>query len=304
MFRESQQTNVGLYIGLVEGGQLDLRVAARAALSFDSFIRKLVEEIEPGADIELNLIQGEIGSLNLISSLRARVSKQTLNALALVAAGWLANEFLSFGVQQVFDHLVFGLQDEQVQEIGEDDLRRIAEACVKAKADPEIAQSHKELTSALAEDRDVTGVGLTVLGEKKPRRLMPRSEFHRVSAHAQLMQVAQERGETRPVPAVLELVLTEPVLIDKPRKWRFLMGKTEISAKISDEAFRQRALQGKLGVQLSQGITVTAKVMITEEKIEADLWKPVNYEVVEVLKWAANPSQAPLAFPGDDEDQE
>lgn len=106
------------------------------------------------------------------------------------------------------------------------------------------------------------------------------------------------------VPSTKELILTEPVLIDKPRKWQFLMGKQEISATITDEIFRQKALQGKLGVPLSQGITIKARVITTEEKLEADLWKPVKYEIAEVLDWKANPGQGPLFTAGPDEEEE
>lgn len=304
MFHDLQKTDIGLYIGLRDGGELDLRVAAHAALSFDSFMRKLVEAIEPGTDIELNLIQGEIGSLNLISSIKARVSKHTLKALALVAAGWLGGEISSFGVQEVLAYLFSGLTEEQVQEIGENDLRRLAEACVKATTDPQIAASHKELTTTLAEDEDVTGVGMTLPGEKTPRRVMPRRDFPAIAERAQILQQADIEGDRRMVPSTKELILTEPVLIDKPRKWRFLMGKQEISATITDEIFRQKALQGKLGVPLSQGITIKARVITTEEKLEADLWKPVKYEIAEVLDWKANPGQGPLftAVPDDEEE--
>lgn len=303
MFQDLQQADVGFYIGLLPGGELDMRVAANAALSFDLFMRKLTAAIEPGAVIELNLIQGEIGSLNLISSFKARLSKQTLNAIAFIAAGWLGGELLSFTAQEFFAYLSGKLTEEQVQEIGEVDLKRIAEACFRATQDPEIAESHTEITTTLAADSDVTAVGVTLSGEKKPRIMMPRSEFPIIAARAQLLQRNEMNGGVRLMESRRELILTEPVLIDKPRKWRFLMGKQEVSATISDEAFRQKVLQGKLDIVLSQGITITAIVVITEERLEADLWKPIKYDVKKVLDWRANPSQPSLFSDGNqDED--
>jgi hypothetical protein len=303
IFREHQKTDIGLYIGLREGGELDLRVAAQAALTFDTFMRRLVEAIEPGAEIELSLIQGEVGSLNLISSLKAKVSKQTLSALALMAAGWLGGELASYTVQQVFDHLKTNLPEAQAQQIGDDDLRRIAEACVKAQSSPQIAESHRNLTSKLAEDEDVTGVGITLPGEKAPKRVMPRQEFSKVDERAQSLLRPDETPNVRTVETKRELILTEPVLIDRPRKWRFLLGKQEISATVTDEVFRQKALQGKLGVALSQGITVVAHMVITEESLEPGLWKPVKYEITDVSGWWANPEQAPLFSRSEEEDE-
>ena len=123
MFRELEQTDLGLYIGLREGGELDLRVAAQAALSFDTFIRLLVEIIEPGTQVELSLIKGEVGSLNLISKIRASVSKKTLKTIALLAAGWIGGETLSYGFQEFMNYLTSNLTEAQILEIGDENLK-------------------------------------------------------------------------------------------------------------------------------------------------------------------------------------
>lgn len=303
MFRELEQTDLGLYIGLREGGELDLRVAAQAALSFDTFIRLLVEIIEPGTQVELSLIKGEVGSLNLISKIRASVSKKTLKTIALLAAGWIGGETLSYGFQEFMNYLTSNLTEAQILEIGDENLKRIAEECVKASRNSALAVAHQELTTKLQEDEDVTGVGITLPGEQKPRQIMSRRDFPFVNGRFATIEEFTENGEFRSIEWIGELVLTEPVLIDKPRKWRFLLGKSEISAAILDEAFRQRALQGKLGVPLSQGITISAKLKKTEERLAHDLWKPVKYEIIEVLSWQSNPTQPSLPLSDGEEEQ-
>lgn len=300
-FRENQSTRVGLYIGLREGAEINLSTAAKAALCFDDFLRAFIEEVEPGTPVELTLIQGDTGSLNLVSSLKAKVSKKTLSAIALVASGWIAGELASYTFGSFLDYLTENLTDEQKRELSAGDIERIAAACAKATENPQLIDKKDEISETLSEDNNVTGVGVTLGSERKPRHILPRERFTGSQSLLQALPLTQISSETRTVESVTDLILTEPVLIDKPRKWRFLLGRYEISASISDEIFRQKALQGKLGVQLSQGIVIKARLVTTEEQLEPNLWKAVKYEIKKVIDWKAEPVQIPLIAPDTEE---
>ena len=294
MFREMQSTQVGLYVGLEEGRELDLRVAARAALAFDDFIRAFITEVEPETEVELTLRRSEVGSLNLISTVKAKVSKNTIKGLAAGAAAWLALEVGSYTVNAFLDEIRTHLSDEEKTEISEGDLRRIAEACLKATKTSALVEKTNSISQALAEDQSVTGLGLTIGSEAKPRKIRPRAEFSKLRIVATSSQDKKNEDVKRETEIQTELILTEPVLINKPRKWRFLIGKQEISAYVRDEAFRQKALQGKLEVPLSQGIVVNATLKTTEIEIEKGLWKPTKHEVMKVSSWKADAVQLTL----------
>lgn len=303
LFREPQRTTLGLYIGLKEGAEIDLRVAAKAALSFDDFLRAFIEEVEPSAPVEITLIKGDTGSLNLLSSLSAKVSKKTLVALTIFAGGWIASQIASYTFAAVLDYLKDNLTDEQKLELSEADIEKMALACLKATANSKVIEKKDEISETLSQDQSVTGVGVTIGIEKTPKHFLPREKFSGVGGLLRTVNVTETGAETRTLETTADLILTEPVLIDKPRKWRFLLGRQEVSAAVSDEVFRQKALQGKLGIQISQGIVIRAVLATTEEQLEPNLWKPVKYELKNVISWKAEPSQISLIAP-DTEEQE
>lgn len=297
LFRETQSTQIGLYVGLREGQELDLRVAAKAALAFDDFMRAFVSQIEPETEISLTFRKSEIGSLNIISTIKAKVNKQMLVGIAAGAATWLGMTVAGYSVETVLDEIRANLSEEEKSELSEKDLERIAEACLKATKSHELSEKTNAISQVLSEDDAVTGLGLTVGAEKKPRVLRHRSAFPAAISKSALVDQETQEKISRVTEVDRDLILTEPVLIDKPRKWRFMMGKIEISAYIRDETFRQKALQGKLGVPLSQGIEIRAKIKTTEQRLETDLWKPVKYEIMHVTSWKAEPAQLTLAMP-------
>lgn len=279
------QQAICLYLDLNEGQKADLEVVAKAALAFDAAVKEIAFVLDPGAVIRVELESGTEGSLSLNSIISAigPMNRVRLQAIAFALLTWFGAETASYVYSAILDQIQ---GDEQALQLSEEQIKEMSEQVAKICEGKVGARQVGDIFKELEKDPAVRGVGVTTNKDKKPRYVVPRSQFQERSRS---ISETQEVTSARTTTGVQTLTLISPVLVEGPRKWKFRSGQVEFGATVKDADFVQRVLAGR-ELPMAAGIVLKVKLTVKEEMID-EVWHVKERIVEEVLEVVPAPNQ-------------
>jgi len=291
------QQPLSLYIQLEKGQLANIECVAKAALSFSEAVKEAAFIIDPSMEVEVCLLSGTEGSLDLNTFIRAikdtvlpadkAEQKARLKAIVVGVLGWFAMEGASWSVSKILDHFTqeekADLSDEAILKIAE----KTAEIIERKAAKPQV----QAIFVALSKDPAVTGVGISQTHATQPDFIVPKSDFPNLSGLTD--RIEQQTGK-RTIEDEDRVVLISPVLIQgTKRRWKVLTRFGEIGATMADFEFQEALYAGQLPIPLRAGIEMDVTIQTTQERIDG-IWTPTEYKISKVHKIHSGEQQPDL----------
>lgn len=274
--------SLSLYFQLKDGEKADLEVVAQAALSWVAALRAAAKEIEPEATIRVDLIDASEGSLSLntvldfIEKQLARFEDGSSRHPRLKKLAIALAVFVPISGVPTYD---FYFGDDTVQ-LAEEDRERL-DALIELTKKPEVEEKKKEFFRTLEKDPSIKGVGISEKKGRLPKVIIPASEFAERSGLWAILP--EENPSDRTTYQILDVTLISPVLVKKPRTWRFQNdGMPEFSAIMQDERFLSALEHDGVRESLRFGIRMKIRLKVVET-FELGVWSVKSRSVVEVL---------------------
>lgn len=282
-FEGSSTGTLSLYFDLRSGENADLEVISQAALHWVAALRAAAREIDPSAEIKVEFVDATEGSLSLNTMLEwaeghlERIEKGSgkywrVKRLAIAAAVFV----VVTGIP-TYQHYV----GHETVDLSDEDRERIDELIKLVGDKPLVEESRRKFFQAIEKDQSIQAVGVTETPGTRPIHLIPSSQFAELGG----LWLPEEENEQRTIWPILDVTLISPVLMNKPRVWRFRPdGLPEFSAKMRDERFLAALEQDHVRERLRIGIPMTIRLKVEEQKA-GGVWveKPRGRSVVEVI---------------------
>ncbi len=292
-----------LYLDLDPNKRPRLGAIGKAAIELEKMAGEALFISEPSLQFELVFNTTAPGSLRIITWLKGQVTAERLRDLAIIVATVLTTSAVGHIQGKVMDEIYEAVKQEEPG-LSDEDVRRIAEEVGRIVRNETVIAPRRELYHALESDEAVTGVGAVATDEdRKPTVIVPNSEFSSRSQRITMQESTSEETE-RTVPKRVEIVLVQAPLIDSKRQWRIHVDGAEYGAKMLDDEFRRKLLEGDTELRLATGIILDVTLEL-KQVLRDGLWHNDARSITEVHGWRQNPEQAELllAEPGDDDDQ-
>jgi hypothetical protein len=275
--------SLSLYFQLKEGEKADLEVVAQAALNWVAALREAAKEIDPEAKIRVEIVDASEGSLSLnavldfVEKQLARFDDGSLRHPRLTKLAIAFAVFLPFTAIPTYD---FYFGDDTVQ-LSAEDRERLDRLIELTQGKPALEEKKKEFFRTLEKDPSIKGVGVSEAKGRPPRYVIPASEFPERSGLWAI--VADDNSSSRTSYQVIDVTLISPVLIKKPRAWRFQAdGQPEFSATMQDEKFLSALEHDGVREHLRFGIRMRIHLKIIEA-LEDGVWTVKSRSVIEVV---------------------
>jgi hypothetical protein len=276
---------ISLYFGLKEGDRADLEVIATAALQWVEAVRAAAREIEPTAQIRVELINADESSLRLnaildwIEEQLSRIEKgsdryRRIRKLAIALAIFVP----TVGVPTY--HFYFG--EKPTLSLNEEDRRLLNELLERTRQNPEVGAKRQKFFKTLERDPSITGAGVSEGHSEPPMVLVPSEQF---AERGGLWAIVDDEEQERTTYPIVDVVLVSPVLIPTPRAWTFQpAGLPEFTATMRDKHFLAALEQDHVRERLRTGIPMTIRLEVKEKKVDgAWVVKRGGRSVIEVI---------------------
>ncbi len=245
------EETVTLYLGLKEGRKADFEVVGLAAAAFAEAVKEISYILEPGLDVRLEFDSGTEGSLKLKAIIRTlktpAARKNALLSIVGTIALVLTTDTRGYTYGKLLD-LFFAT--EQRKELSDEDIARIAKHVIDINKGKIAKAPMQQMYKQLERDKNIESVGAIT---------------------------------SRTITSTERLTLISPVLLPADRVWRFRSPIGEYSYFVKDEKFLNDVLNGKLHLNLKQGIQITATID-TKEEFEGGVWVPKRREIIKVVR--------------------
>lgn len=256
---------------------------AQAAIDWVAALRAIAHEIDPEANIRVEIVDAVEGSLSLntvFDFLEGQLARLDDGAGQHWRLRKLAIALAIFVVVSGVPTYDFYFGDDKA-ELSDEDRQRIDELIQRAKDKPEVEEKKREFFKSLEKDPSIKGVGVTEKRGRIPAVIVPSSQFAERSGLWQIY--SEEEPQKRTSHQVVKVQLIAPALINKPRSWRFQApGMPEFSAIMKDQSFLTALENDDLREHLRIGIPMTLRLQI-DEKNEGGIWVPQRRIVTEVI---------------------
>lgn len=276
-------TALSLHFDLRKGDHANLEVVATASLKWVEALRASARHISPDAEIRIELVDAQVGSLRLntllqwaedgLESLQVGSKYPRLKALAL--------SLIVFVPFEVIPTLDFYFGDQPEISLSKEDRERLDALLNELKANPEVKEKKEAFYRTVEKDPAITAVGVAQGPTDPPIILVPSSEF---AVRGGLWALTEDQQERTTYP-VVDVTLIRPSLTAAKRAWTF---KTEVSnefnATMRDERFLRALQRGAVQEKLRIGVLMKLRLKVEEHKV-GGVWmlKRGGRSVVEVI---------------------
>ena len=261
---------LSLYFALKKGENANLEVIAQAALHWTAALRVAALTIDPRAQIRIELLNADQGSLRLHTFLEwaeghlERIDKGSsryprLRNLALGLAIFVASAMIAPHLDILGSPAVVDLSDE--------DRALLIDVLDQMRSVPKIGMESRRFFKTLEQDPSITGVGIAEGRHEIPAISVPRDQF----AERGGLWVVEEASRERTLTLVRNVILISPVLLPNPRSWRFKEeGMPEFNAIMKDARFLAALEESHVRETLRTGIPMTIRLEVKERKINGE----------------------------------
>lgn len=276
---------LSLYFKLKEGEKADLEVISSATLAWVETIRAAVKEIDPSADVRVELVDAEEGSLRF-NTLIDWLGKKLEDSEKRPSRRWrvyrLFLAFIIFVPTVGIPTWDFYFGDDRT-ELSEEDRALLKELVERAAVSHSVEAPRRRFYRTLERDRTIEGVGVAEGRDDPPAVLIGSDRFAEMSG---LWAPEEDTETTRTTRPVLDVILIRPALVHTPRSWTFKPdGLPEFDAVMRDprvlNAIRSRGIQERM----REGIPMTIRLEIRERRLADGTWHLVRggRSVIEVI---------------------
>ncbi len=223
--------SISLYFSLKPGEKADLEVIATAALEWLESARAAAREIEPSAQIRVELVDADESSLRLntildwVESQLEKVEKgggryPRLKKLAIALAIFVPTT----GVE-TYTHY-FGSKQEVIlneadRKLIKEHSRMLHELIERTQENPDVRARRQKFFKALERDPSITGAGISEGPRIDPIVMIPSDQFaEKGGLWAATVETDPEPDE-RTIYPVVDVTLVSATLLPIPRPWRF-----------------------------------------------------------------------------------
>ncbi len=290
---------ISLYLDLAEGESANIEVVAKAALAWSAAVKELAYVIDPSMEVEIELISGTEGSLDLNACLKAFAKfaeqKPKLATVIVTSLTWFMVQTGSYTYERVLDWLTGKDAPPVVRQLSQSEVEAIAREVVAAQEKQVAADQRRQLFHELNKDTSIVGVGVTQERDTRPAVIVPRAEF--AERAGSTITVSEAEVKRRTEVAVLPVILVSPTLKDAERSWRFQAGNLpEFGAVMKDHAFLNALVAGRIALPLRAGVEMQIELETKQEKV-GDVWVVRERSVLRVLQptMLDDPSGLPFA---------
>lgn len=286
---------ISLYFTLKPGKKADLEVIATAALEWLESARAAAREIEPNAQIRVELVSADDASLRLntvldwVESQLERIDSgggryPRLRKLAIALAIFVPTTGL-----QTFQHYFSAPQavnlSKEDRKLIEEHSRMLQQLIDRTQKNPEVAVRRQKFFNTLERDPSITAAGITEGPKVAPILMIPSDQF---AENGGLWAIAATEAEAdeRTIYPVVDVTLVSATLLPIPRPWRFRPdGLPEFNATMRDEQFLAALDADHVKERLRTGIRMTLRLEVKEVRVgSAWVIKPRGRRsVVEVI---------------------
>jgi hypothetical protein len=287
--------SISLYFTLKPGEKADLEVIAIAALEWLESARAAARDIDPSAQIHVELVDADESSLRLntilnwVESQLEKVEKGSgryprLKKLAIAIAIFVPTT----GVETYRTY--FGPQHEVLLNEGdrkliEENSRMLHEFIERTQKNPDVSIRRQKFFKALERDPSITGAGISEGPKIAPIVMIPSDQFAEKGGLWAAVETDHEPDE-RTIYPVVDVTLVSATLLPIPRPWRFRPdGLPEFNATMRDERFLAALEADHVKERLRTGIRMTLRLAVKEMRV-GGVWvaKPRGRRsVVEVI---------------------
>jgi hypothetical protein len=265
--------SVSLYFGLEKGQRADLEIVAIAALEWVESARAAAREIDPTAEIRIELINAAESSLRFnvvldwIETQLARIDEGSgqywrIRRLAVALAIFVPT------VGYPTFEFYFG---DKAAQFSEEDRHALHEILDTLKKNPDVVTHRQNFFKTVESDKSITGAGISEGHSDPPVILVPRNQFPEQSGVWQLLGSDDERDRTT-FPLV-DVTLVSPALVPTPRSWTFQPpGLPEFTATMRDRHFLAALEHNHVRERLRVGIAMKLRLEVKEKKVDG-FWK-------------------------------
>lgn len=278
-------TTLSLYFQLKEDRKADLEVVANASLHWVAALRAAATAIEPDAEIRVEFINAEQGSLRLNTILEW--TETQLERLAEGSADYPRLRSLAvalsffIGSVPAADFIKSLYSDSPAVSLDENDRLLLQELIEHTQEEPEVESKGRKFFGSLEQDPGISGVGVSEDSNSPPALIVPSKEFAERSG----LWTLQEDEDERISYAIQDVTLIKPVLIPKRRAWTFSTDALgEFNAVMSDERFLHALEHNQIKEPLRSGIRMRVQFKVEEKKVDG-VWtlKRGGRSIVKVL---------------------
>ncbi len=275
---------ISLYFGLKKGKNADLEVVAQAAIEWVEALRAAALEIEPEAQIRVELLDAKESSLRLnviLDWIEAQLARLDDGSSRYWRLKKLAIAIAIFVPTVGYPTYDFYFGDPPVVSLSEEDRLLLDELIEQISDIPVVEAQRRKFFRVLERDPVITSVGVAEGHDNRPAILVPSTEF----AERGGLWDAEEDDQERTLRPVLDVTLISPTLLRRPRAWTFQPeGLPEFSAIMRDKRFLAALEEDHVRERLRTGIKMTIRLEVKEKRADGD-WvvKPQGRSVIEVI---------------------
>jgi hypothetical protein len=272
----------------------------KALIAWASAIQEASQVIDPSSPIVVDIVGVEQGCLRLHAILKFVEGTLTKADNALTPYPKIRAS-LSLNVFSLPGAIVAGATGALVYDIWKGAPEN---APPSVKAATEQAESKLKESAAVTNDvqrfyrtleaaPSIKGMRIYESDPDRPIVMVPRDQFPIYGGLFNEMQADQER---RPRQAIWDVIVTHPVVISKPRVWRFKRDGAPFRAKLADPYFLNGIKNRTLPMQVAEGTLMRVRVDWFENNIEGQWVTDESSFVISKVVWPA-PLETPVALP-------
>lgn len=291
-------TPISLYFGLEKGKNADLEVIAKASLEWIEVIRDLASVIAPDAEIEVEFVQSEEGSVWLQNLIKA-VRHGDKNAMRAVAIATIL--FFALGpalhLQEDFGDSFwkfFGHDHDEVGELTEEEKASIVASVLEAIEKTQLEERRRRIVRQVEQDQAISSIGASTNPRVEgPITQISRDQFPAYGA-SQPAEKTKKDKDTELKNRVRVKVIRASLRAGETRpRWRFSEGDSEWSADIEDQEFVWAINADQTGLHLAVGQEMIVDLAIDRKFVDG-AWEEERRRISRVRYPSIDRQQASL----------
>jgi hypothetical protein len=284
--------SISLYFQLKPGEKADLEVVATAALEWLGAVRAAAAELEPGAQVRVELVDADESSLKLnaifewLESQIKRIEEGSgqyprLRKVAIALAIFIATTGVHFELDRLKEPPAAVLSPED-RKFLEENRHLLNELLERIQKNPEVEVRRQKFFKTIERDQSITGAGISEGPDAAPLVVIPKTQFAEMSG---LWALAEDEPSEHTIYPVIDVTLISPILLPMPRSWTFQPdGLPEFRATMRDKRFLGALEHAHVRESLRTGIRMTLRLQVKEKNV-GGVWivKRRGRSVVEVI---------------------
>lgn len=283
----TDQELVSLYLDLKPNEEVDLEVAAEAAIRWARALKAAAIAVDPQFEYRVQLVAAEPGSKRWL----AKIERSKPNQIAKqIKAGWDNTPLIlrtGIALAVVLPTTAIPTYEYWSGSDGFTNQQKLElEAIIgKSADDPSVKNYKRQMFTEVQRDRNITGIGGGVPDREnwRPTEIIPANQFPLGTG---LFEVQDEPDEAKTVIQDLDVILVAPNLDNPKSTWTFRQEGIpgQIRALMSDAKFLAALEQSSVKQTFRTHIPMKIRLQIKQIKVDGE-WKVKNRgrSVVEVI---------------------